>query len=118
MSILEQAVAHFKEGRTNLEQVEVPEWGVNGSPAVLYYKPTMSLLERGRIMKAFNGDNPATALAEVLIIRCLDADGNRLFRNADKTQIVREVDEEVIARIVNEMQGQTIDISVEDAEKN
>lgn len=118
MTILEQAVAHFKAGREQLEKLSVPEWSENGTAATIYFKPTMSLMERGRIMKAFNSDNPALALAEVLVIRALDEQGNKLFRPSDKAQLVREVDEEIIARIVNEMQGQTTELSMEDAEKN
>lgn len=118
MTILENAVRHFKTGREQLNSVSVPEWGDNGVPAQLYYKPVMSLSEKGRILKAYQGENPAEALAKVLIIRALDESGRHVFAPSQKAQLLREVDEDVIARIVNQMQGDSEMLAFEDAEKN
>ena len=118
MTILENAVRHFKHERSHLKQINVTEWGEGGVPATIYFKPIMSLLEKGKILKAYQGDNPAEALAEVLIIRALDENGKPLFKQVEKSIILKSIDEEVIARVINEMQGETEDLSFEDAEKN
>ena len=118
MTILENAIAHYKSAGSELKNVAVPEWGEDGKPALIYYKPVMSLMEKGQVLKAYQGENPAEAIAEILILRARDQTGKRLFAKAQKATILREVDEDVVARIVNEMQGESEDLSLEDAEKN
>ena len=45
------------------------------------------------------------ALVETLLHKALDKDGNRVFTNADKVVMMREVDPEIIIRVVSEMQS-------------
>ena len=43
MNILENAKNHFRDKLSgDLQSVEVPEWGTDGTPAKLYFKPAIN----------------------------------------------------------------------------
>jgi len=54
-------------------------------------------------MELTNSGKTAEALVEMMIMRALDGDGKKLFRPMDKTEIMREVDPNVILKIVTAM---------------
>ncbi len=113
--ILERAKAHFKTRReTDMDYIDVPEWGEGDKPLRIFWRP-MNLAENNQIFKyAKNGD--LEAMAQTLIVRALDEDGNRLFRPVHKTELMKHVDAKIIERIVLAMGGD--DDDVEEAEKN
>lgn len=112
MSILDNAVAHFKEKRGELRCVEVPEWG-----GKVYYYPAMNLQEKREIFKYFSGESiDLEGLAMALVIRARDEDGSLMFARPDRLKLMREVDSDVLSRVVNEM-GMGIQ-TLPDAEKN
>lgn len=117
-TILDNAKAHFRTRMSQeLQSVEVPEW-TNGSatPERIYFKPSMSLRDQGQVLQLSQDGKTAEALAQTLILRALDVDGKRVFVNANMTELMRLVDPEVVARVVNAMSGD--DESDEDLEKN
>lgn len=113
MSVMERARAHFREQMTAVNSVEVPEWGDSSGPLRIYYRP-MSLKERDQIFRFVSKDS-LESLVETLIVRARDEDGKKIFRPADRNELMREVDPDVIGRIVAEMGDEP---TVEDAEKN
>ena len=44
------------------------------------------------------------ALVETLLVKALNKDGSRVFTNADKVVLMREVDPDVIIRVVSAIQ--------------
>jgi len=97
-NILEKAKGHFKDRLSaGMGSVEVPEWGGD----TIHFRP-LNLRERDRIHKFATKDS-LEALVETLIVRALDADGKPLFKNVHRTELMREVDPEVIARVCEEM---------------
>ena len=95
--ILEKAKQHFLEKISDeMKTVSVPEWG-----ATIYYKP-LSLKQQDRIYKYIR-DGSLEAMAETLIVRALDGDGNPLFKSVNKTELMNMVDPKVINRIVVSM---------------
>ena len=117
MSILDNAVAHFTTQRSELSLVEVPEWGKDGVPAKIYYYAAMNLHEKSEIFKYFTGEGAnVEGLAVSLIVRARNEDGSKMFGKADRLRLMREVDSDVLARVVTEM-GLAVE-SMEDAEKN
>jgi len=117
-TILENAKAHFRARMSQeLQSVEVPEW-TNGedTPRRIYFKASMSLRDQGQILQLSQDGKTAEALAQTLILRALDEDGKRIFFNANMTEIMRMVDPEMVAFVVNAMSGD--DETDEDLEKN
>jgi hypothetical protein len=108
---IDRAVAHFsaQEVRT----IEVPEWGDDDGPLVIYVEP-FTLREQGRLHKASNGGGDATVLADVLIMKCMDAEGNKMFDLGDKRALQTKVDAGVLARVATDIMA----VDPEELEKN
>ncbi len=99
MSVIKSATKHFKEAlSTEMKSVEVPEW-----ETTLYFKPVSNFATEQKIVQLQSDGKIVEALVESLIAKSCDADGKRVFKGADKTQLMNEVDPAVIMRIVTEM---------------
>lgn len=105
MSLLQQAQEHYK-AKLDAEPraLEVPEWG-----ATVYIKPAISLLRLGEVMELANGHKSAEAMVLTLIYRLIDEDGRPLFKKAERTELMRSVDPDVLARIVAVINEETPD---------
>mgnify|MGYP004000734107 CR=1 FL=1 len=115
--VLNAAKTQFRDRLSSgLSQLVVPEWEVNGKPITIYYKPSMTMKEQGEVLKLANTNKQAESVVMTLIIRALDADGNRMFRKADMTEIMNQTDPDVISQIVVGMGGDELDL--DDAVKN
>ena len=102
MTVLDNAKAHFKQVLANgLQNIHVPEWDAD-----IYFKPAMSLAQEGRIVALTQKGEMVEALVETLITRALDAEGKPLFKRVDKDTLLREVEPNVITRVVQEMSEQ------------
>ena len=97
MSLLQKAQEHYK-AKLDAEPraLEVPEWG-----ATVYIKPAISLLRLGEVMELANSGKAAEAMVLTLIYRLVDEEGTPLFRKAERTELMRSVDPDVLARIVS-----------------
>ncbi len=113
--ILERAKQHFAAKLSGeMGCVEVPEWSEDpNNPLKIYWRP-MSLADRNKIYK-YVQEGSLESMAEMLILRARDADGNRLFRPVHKTELMRHVDPDVISRICEAMSGEME--AVDDVEK-
>tara|TARA_R100001443_G_C3339762_1_gene174204 strand:+ start:762 stop:1115 length:354 start_codon:yes stop_codon:yes gene_type:complete len=117
MSIIDNAKKHFADKLSGeLQSVEVPEWSAGEKVEKIYFKPSMTLKQQGQILALSQEGKAAEALATTLILRGLDADGKRLFNNANLFEFMQSVDPDVVARIVSEMSGS--EFSDEELEKN
>ena len=96
MSLLQKAQEHYR-AKLDAEPraLEVPEWGVT-----VYIKPAISLLRLGVVMELANSGKAAEALVLTLIYRLIDEEGTPLFRKAERTELMRSVAPDVLARIV------------------
>jgi len=94
--------------------INVPEWGEGDRPLQIFYRP-MNLSEQQDI-HAYTRDGSLKSLAQTLITRALDADGNKLFKPVHMTELMKMADSEVISKIVIEMND--FDDDDEDQEKN
>lgn len=101
MNILDNAKRHFSQRRELRGPIEVPEWGDEGNPLLVYYQiPNMAL--KNEMAQALAGDN-LEGIVTVLILMAMDADGKHLFSKAQKPELMRNVDPAVIERITREM---------------
>jgi hypothetical protein len=72
------------------------------------------LQDQGKLQFAVKNQSEADALAEVLVLKALDNDGNKIFQIGDKAALRGQVDASVLARIANQIMGS----NAEDLEKN
>jgi len=99
-TVLEKAKNHFLEQiNGEMKSVYVKEWDVK-----IFWKP-MNSLQRDRIMAYAFKDEMSSAAVETVILRSLDEDGRRIFADADKSSLMRNVDPKVIDFIFAEMGG-------------
>lgn len=116
-SVIDRVRAHFDQG---LRKFEVPEWGDESGPLVIYTTP-LTLKERRSIMKLAGGDEQ-DGLARTLIMKARDKDGQALFTLEDKKTLVEFADSEVITRIVlwiaDGVDVSDVDIAEAEAVKN
>lgn len=96
MSLLDKAKSHY---RAKLEaeprKIDVPEWD-----SIVYIKPGINLHQLGEIMELSQSGKLAEAMALTLIYRLIDENGKPLFRKAERVEIMRSVDPDVLARVV------------------
>jgi Asp-tRNA(Asn)/Glu-tRNA(Gln) amidotransferase B subunit len=99
MSLLEKAKEHYK-GKLSAEprELRIPEWN-----DTVYVRPGISMQSLGEIMELANSGNSAEAMVMTLIHRLVDGEGKPVFKKIEKTELLRSVDPEVIARIVGEI---------------
>ena len=105
MSVLEKATAQFREKISGeLQFLEVPEWGDSpDKPLKIYYKPAINFMAQGKILALFKQDKDSEAVVQSLIIKALDADGKHIFQQSDMQSLLREVDPDIVSRILSDM---------------
>lgn len=100
-SVLGNATAHFKGALSGeLKHVEVPEWD-----STIYFRTATTFATEKKILDLHSKGETVEALVETLISKSLDKDGKKVFTSADKVVLMREVDPEVIIRVVGAMQA-------------
>lgn len=97
MSILDNAKQHFQEKET--KHIEVPEWGDENGPLIIYAEP-LTLQDKQRIYKKAK-EGELVSLAYVLIWFAKDKDGEKIFTIEDKRALTTAVDPNVLADIAN-----------------
>lgn len=100
MKLIERVVAHYDA--PGVQSVEVPEWGEEGKPQVIYWRP-ITLQEKQRLATVGMDEGMVVRLVDALILKALDAEGNKLFTLEDKAKLLRKADPEVVARVVMQM---------------
>jgi len=101
MNILANAKQHFNERRKLKGPIEVKEWGDENGPAKIYYQvPNMQ--ERSEIFK-FVQDGGLEGVVMTLILIARDESGAPIFTGAQKDELMRSVDPDIVSRIVNHM---------------
>lgn len=96
--IAERAKAHFIG--IGMRSVEVPEWGADGKPLVVWFKP-ISLAERE---KAHVGAADfAEIVVRTIVMKAMDENGERLFSAEDKMILRTEAAGDVVQRIFQAM---------------
>ena len=110
---LAAAKAHFKDVLSQGLQgpIVVKEWG----DIEIYFKPATNFLQESKIVELQSQGKTVDALIMSLILRALDKEGKPLFTQGDKQELMREVDPNVILRIVTEMNDPANNEKVETA---
>lgn len=112
--VLDRATNHFRAKISGeMKTVDVPEW-----EAKIFYKPSVSLREQGKLIELANQGKTVEALVETLIIKARNEDGSKMFSLNDKMVLLNEVDPNVIIRVVGQMSVPAEEYELETAEKN
>lgn len=97
--VLDRATSHFREKISGeMKKVHVPEWACD-----IYFKPTLTLKEQGKLIELASQGKQVEALVESLIVKARNQDGTKMFNFADKAALLNEVDPSVIIRVVGEI---------------
>lgn len=100
MAAIDQITAHFN--RQEMRRIEVPEWGEEGQPLVIFSRP-MTLEEKQKLLNVGERDGRLMMLVETLIMKALDANGGRLFQIDAKKSLKSNADPDVLARVALEI---------------
>lgn len=102
MSVIDNAKSHFKQMISQgMKEVEVPEWETK-----LFFKSAVSFAQEQKVIQLHSQGKQVEALVESLVSRACDADGNKVFKFADRVTLMNEVDPAIILRIVNQMNNE------------
>jgi hypothetical protein len=112
--VMDKIRSHFRETISgDLKPIDVPEW-----ETTFYYKRGTNFATEAKVMELQNAGKTAEALVQVLINRCLDENGKRVFNEHNKADLMRSADPKVLLSIVSQINDDDDPVSVEDAEKN
>ena len=105
-TLLEKAKYHFAEivRGEGLHSLSIPEWGEPDAPALLYYRPLAALpVKTYSRWVALGSEQTVEAFVEMLILRCLDSNGQPVFKAMDKTEMLREISPTIVCRIITQI---------------
>lgn len=108
--VLENARQHFMAKRlAPRRQIDVPEWGAT------FYVKSLNLEESAEI-EAARSQGAGAAIIKTICVRCVDAEGKRVFKKHHERILSQEVDPAILSRIVLEIVRE--DVTPEQVEKN
>ena len=101
MKFIDRAKSHFES--LGVQQIEVDEWKDEaGNPSVIYWNP-ITLSEKNKLFRKSENLSDVSILADILIMKALDKDGNKLFTLVDKIALMHKTDSDVLSRIATAM---------------
>ena len=101
MKFIDRAKSHFES--LGVQHIEVPEWKDEaGNPSIIYWNP-INLSEKNKLFRKSDNLNDVSILADILIMKSLAKDGNKLFNLEDKIALMHKVDSDVLSRVATEM---------------
>ena len=101
MKLIDRAKSHFES--LGIQSIEIAEWKDEaGNPSVIYWNP-ITLSEKNKLFKKSDNLNDVSILADILVMKAIDKDGNKLFTLEDKLALMHKVDSDVLSRIATEM---------------
>lgn len=77
-----------------LEKIEVKEWDME-----IYCRKTYPFKDEAKVIELQSQGKTVEALVETLIVKALDKDGKKIFRDADRINLMNEADPSVIIKI-------------------
>ena len=101
MKFIDRAKSHFES--LGVQSLEVEEWKDEaGNPSTIYWNP-ITLSEKNKLFKKSDNLNDVGILADIVIMKAIDKDGNKLFTLEDKIALMHKVDSDVLSRVATEM---------------
>lgn len=115
--LLQRAKSHQETLRAELKSIDIPEFGTaeDGTPMRVYFYPGMSIGDSITITDRA-GTSLLSQAVEMLLIAARDSEGNKAFRPAHRTELLRYMDTTIAGRIIEAMTASNV--GAEEAEKN
>jgi hypothetical protein len=112
-TIKAKALAHFKAKLAdNLFSYKVEEWDCD-----IHYRATANMATEAKIMNLTQMGKTAEALVESIVLKALDEDGKRIFKESDRIELLNETDPNVLIRVAGVLNNANSE-SIEAIEKN
>lgn len=112
-SIKAKALAHFKAKLAgNLFSYKVEEWDCD-----IYYRATANMATEAKIMNLTQTGKTAEALVESIVLKALDENGKRIFKEIDRIELLHETDPSVLIKVAGVLNNANSE-SIEAIEKN
>jgi|TARA_Y100000296_G_scaffold59382_1_gene68531 hypothetical protein len=92
-----------------IKKIEIPEWGFDGNKAI-FVRP-YNILERNKMR---NNDNPILSAIDVIVAKCENKDGNKMFDVEDKEFFKRKAQADMVIDLANQI---LIPPTIEDIKK-
>ena len=108
MNILDNAKKHFDEISGTLRKIEVPEWGDESGPAVIYAKP-MNMVQKSEVIALVNADKMGESLFLKIFHMARNESGTRQFKRTDSDTFLKEVDPDVMSTIAMKLDSELND---------
>jgi hypothetical protein len=97
MSVIDIARSHFES--LGIQSIDVPEWkDDDGKSTIIYWNP-ITLSEKNKLFKKSDNMNDVTILVDIIIMKALDKDNNKVFKAEDKIDLMHKADSDVLSRI-------------------
>lgn len=113
INVKQAALAHFKSKMAGeLFKYHVREWNCD-----IYYRATANMETEAKIMSLTQNGKSAAALVESVILKALDENGKRIFKDSDRIELMNECDPNVLIRIATVLNTANSE-TVEDIAKN
>ena len=101
MKIIDRAKSHFES--LGVQSIEVPEWkDEDNKPTVIYWNP-ITLSEKNKLFKKSDNMSDVSILADIVLMKALDKNGNKVFTLEDKIPLMHKVDSDVLSKISSAM---------------
>ena len=101
MKLIDRAKSHFES--LGIQSIEIAEWKDEaGNPSVIYWNP-ITLSEKNKLFKKSDNLNDVGILADIIVMKAIDKDGNKLFTLEDKLAVMHKTDSDVLSRIATAM---------------
>jgi len=116
---IDKATQHFSDTIIgDLKSLEVPEWGDDEGPMVIYYYPKMNFAQQRKIGELLEKGDRAEALCQQLIYRALNENKKPIFAQGEMKEMMHNVDPDIVMNICNRMAVHDQDFSIDEIEKN
>ena len=101
MKIIDRAKSHFES--LGVQSIEVPEWkDEDNKPTVIYWNP-ITLSVKNKLFKKSDNMSDVSILADIVLMKALDKNGNKVFTLEDKIPLMHKVDSDVLSKIATAM---------------
>ena len=113
MSATDKIAKHYQLAiGGELTKMRVEEWDMD-----VYYRNTYSFRDEQRIIQLQSEGKIVDSLVESLIVKARDADGKRIFADADRTTLMNEADPTVVTKVVGQINSAAKNLTPKEAAK-
>ena len=96
----------------DMEKIHVDEWDMD-----IYYRKTYSFKDEAQIIALQSEGKLVESLVESILVKARNAEGKRIFSDADRITLLNEADPNVITKVCNVINNAKARATVEEASK-